>query len=176
MPGVTTPDTPTGLGSPDSPAGRFIDGAASTFGKAVGFTLGACTAIALVLLVGFAFATGAVHDVLDQNQYQDRLDAIDAVYRQGVEARETLARNGLSVTTEAACETAMRQVGAHKERDDVAGAREIGEYPNRRPDTEFANLRRLSFINGCMGRPNILPPIPLPDSTPASAIPSPSGK
>lgn len=175
MSGVTNPDitppadTPTDPAPPapppiealtSSPGERFLDVFARVAGWTFGIVLGSAAALALAIAIIGGLASGGLNDVLDQNQYQDRLDAIDAVYRQGVKARQTLARNGLTAATEAACKTAMRQVGAHKERSLVQDSREIGD--ERRPDVEFARLRELSFINGCMGRPNDLPAIPLP--------------
>lgn len=112
----------------------------------------ALTATALLLTTGCG-------DIRDQDEYQDRLDAIDAVYQQGVETRQRLNKSGTTLPDEATCSDAFHRIGADTERDGVRVARKNADG---KPDLAFGELRRLSFINGCLGRPNDLPATPLP--------------
>ncbi|MET8354303.1 MULTISPECIES: hypothetical protein [unclassified Micromonospora] len=121
-------------------------------------------AVCLVLLLGGAvLSSGGLDDILDQDQNQDRLDAIGAVYRQGEKARQALEDSGITLPTEPTCEDAFHRTGADTERSSVT--RRTGD---NKEDTAFAELRKLSFINGILGRPNNLPATPLP-STPAAS-------
>ncbi|MEV4819964.1 hypothetical protein [Micromonospora tulbaghiae] len=106
--------------------------------------------------------SGKLGDLSDQDQFQDRVDAINAVYRQGERAREALAKSGTALTSEAMCEDAFHRVGAD---DDAFESNR--RTADGKPDTAFGELRKLSFINGCLGRPNQLPATPLP--TPSSS-------
>ncbi|WP_428966317.1 hypothetical protein [Micromonospora fluostatini] len=120
----------------------------------------------LIALVAFGVVTFVttggptkINDVLDQDQYQDRLDAIGAVYRQGVKAREGMKASGIALPDEATCRDALQRTGADRERSMVESARQTADG---KPDVAFKELRALSFVNGCLGRPNALPASPLP--------------
>lgn len=131
-------------------------------GRAIASSLAVvAAAVTVALLVVTGISTGWFNDILDQDQYADRIDAVNAVYRQGAKARAEFARTGTTLPTEAECLDAYRITGASEERSSVA-------LDRKRSGTgdEFARVRELSFINGCLGRPNELPPIPLPTSEP----------
>lgn len=129
----------------------FLSAAGAVVGAAFGITAAALVALFVVSLV----VTGKIGDVVDEDQFQDRVDAINAVYRQGERAREALSKSGTSLTNEAMCADAFHRVGADEER--------LTRFTkDEQPDTAFAELRKLSFINGCLGRPNSLPATPLP--------------
>ncbi|MFG1918093.1 hypothetical protein [Micromonospora sp. NPDC048898] len=136
---------------PRSRSDAFLDG----IGKTVGFGFGIGTAAVVVLLAVALVGSGKLGDIFDEDQFQDRVDAINAVYRQGEHARESLNKSGTALTSEAICEDAFHRVGADDERVNRL-------TQDQKPDTAFAELRRLSFINGCLGRPNQLPATPLP--------------
>lgn len=129
----------------------FWDGVGKTLGIAFGLGIAALVALWVASLV----VTGRLGDMADEDQFQDRVDAINAVYRQGEHAREALNKSGTSLTNEAMCEDAFHRVGADEER--------VSRFTkDDKPDTAFAELRKLTFINGCLGRPNQLPATPLP--------------
>ena len=129
-----------------------------TFGVAFGLGLAGLA----VLLVVSAVGSGKLSDFSDQDQFQDRVDAINAVYRQGERARTELGKSGTALTSEAMCEDAFHRVGADRETFESDRRTADGK-----PDTAFAELRKLSFINGCLGRPNQLPATPLPTPSPS---------
>ncbi|MEU1762844.1 hypothetical protein [Micromonospora sp. NPDC005652] len=142
--------------APAEPAKRsgldaVLDGVGKTLGLGIGLGVAALVALLAVSLIG----SGALGDIFDEDQFQDRIDAINAVYRQGERARAELSKSGTTLTSETMCEDAFHRVGADEER--------VKRWTkDQKPDTAFAELRKLSFINGCLGRPNQLPATPLP--------------
>ncbi len=151
-----TEESPTPTERKNKPSEDFFWKAAGT---AAGITAGLVGAASVLVLIIGLVASGALGDIFDQDQFGDRIDAINAVYHQGVKARQELNRSGTTLTNEAMCDDAYHRTGADHERGDVAESRKTVDG---KPDLAFAELRRLSFINGCLGRPNNLPATPLP--------------
>lgn len=112
-------------------------------------------------------------DFADFDQPADRVEALEKAYKQGVESRKDVNKVGVLLEDEAQCSDAYYRLGY--DTDDVTRYKSGTELP-RKPDTDFAELRRLSFINGCLGRPNDLPAInlPSPGATPSPGAPSPA--
>ena len=143
----------------------FSKAAGSVLGTAFGITAGALAGVTVVVAAVAFVASGAATDIFNTDQYQDRIDAINAVYRQGAKTRAELNRSGTTLANEAMCADAYQRTGAYKEAWYVDR-----EHSGSGNDQAFAELRRLSFINGCLGRPNELPATPLPPTP----TPSPS--
>lgn len=165
--GTDTPPEPAEPPAPPPPRRTFVTAAGSAFGAVFGAAFGIGCALAVALMLAAAVVSnGGLSDIFDQDQYQDRLDAIGAVYRQGERARAAMERTGTTLPTEATCEDAYHRTGADQERSTVESSRRTSD---NKPDLGFAELRKLSFINGCLGRPNDLPATPLPP-TPSPTV------
>ena len=119
------------------------------------------TGTALLLLVALS-GCGASADILNgSDSFDDRLEALDAVYKQGQTARNSMTKLGL-VVDETSCDSSWVTSGAKDAEDDMG----------RREDKPFQELRHLSFINGCMDRPNKLPATNAPLLPGQSATPT----
>ncbi|GAA3750436.1 hypothetical protein [Micromonospora maritima] len=160
---MTEPAATVDESSPAAPAAPpphdrfdvFLDAIGRTFG--LGFGLGMAAVVVLVAVA--VISSGKLGDIFDEDQFHDRVDSINAVYRQGERVRAELSRSGTALTNETMCEDAFHRVGADDER--------VNRWTkDQKPDTAFAELRKLSFINGCLGRPNQLPATPLPTPSP----------
>ena len=112
-------------------------------------------------------------DFVDDDQPADRVEALEKAHRQGKESQKDVNKVGVLLEDEAQCSDAYYRLGY--DTDDVTRYKSGTDLP-RKPDTDFAELRRLSFINGCLGRPNDLPAInlPSPGTTPSPGAPSPA--
>lgn len=131
-------------------------------------TSGLCCATVVILSLS---GCGWVGDMHTGDSFDDRVEALDAVYEQGKSARKSMEKRGL-IVDETSCGSSWVTTGAQDAENDMARGGSAGK-----PDVAFQELRRLSFINGCMDRPNNLPAInapTLPDSTPATTSPAPS--
>lgn len=100
---------------------------------------------------------GRVGDIFDgTDSFDDRLEAIESVYEQGKDSRRLMDKTGI-VVDEGSCASAWVTSGAKDAEDDMG---------SRYSDVDFQERRKLSFINGCMDRPNKLPPVNAPSLTP----------
>jgi hypothetical protein len=98
------------------------------------------------------------------DSFEDRQEALDAVYEQGRSARRSMEKLGV-IVDETSCGSSWVTSGAKAAENDLARGGSRGK-----PDVAFQDLRRLSFINGCMNRPNDLPATnapTLPATTPS---------
>lgn len=115
---------------------------------------GAALVVAVVVLSGCE----TLADWMDNgDSFEDRTEAISAVYRQGKESRQLMEKTGV-VVDENSCGSAWVTSGAKDAENDMSYKRDNNE--------DFQELRRLSFINGCMDRPNKLPPVNAPSLKP----------
>ncbi|NES29287.1 hypothetical protein GCE86_17920 [Micromonospora terminaliae] len=105
-----------------------------------------------------------IGDIVDNgDSFEDRAEAIDAVYEQGKTSRKSMEKTGI-VVDEASCGSSWLTSGAKDAENDMNNPNN-----NRANDVDFQERRRLSFINGCMDRPNSLPPINAPSLQPATS-------
>jgi hypothetical protein len=113
-------------------------------------------------LLAALLALGGCGDWAGTDQFQDRLEAIDAVYKQGQDARKLFTDRGIEIS-EKHCADAFVSTGASEE----------NPRTGRKDDKAFQALRAQAFTNGCMDRPNdvtgVISGTPLPSS---SAAPS----
>lgn len=125
----------------------------------------------VVLLAGLALSgCGYIGDVVDNgDSFEDRAEALSAVYDQGKQARKSMTKVGV-VVDETSCGSAWVTSGAKDAENDMSDNYSSGN--NRAADVNFQELRRLSFINGCMDRPNQLPAVTAPALVTPSVTPS----
>ena len=105
----------------------------------------------------------------ESDSFEGRLQALDGAYTRGQQARESISKLGIQIDTETACNDAWVKTGVRDEETDTRYTE--NEDGKRVEDKAFQEMRRLSFINGCMNRPNNLSSTQ--PSAPASA-PTPS--
>ncbi|GIF17187.1 hypothetical protein [Actinoplanes teichomyceticus] len=123
----------------------------------------AAAAVTAICLTGCSM----IADVTDSgDSFEDRAEALDAVYEQGKQSRKKMEKLGV-IVDETSCGSSWVTSGAKDAENDMDTTRN-----NRANDVNFQELRRLSFINGCMDRPNSLPAVVAPSLRPsASASP-----
>lgn len=130
--------------------------------------------LTIALLAPSACAGGEWFNV-DDDSFEDRLTALNGAYKRGQKARQEIARVGIVLDNEVTCAEAWVTTGT---RDEESRTRYTKDENGRQVvDKQFQELRRVSFINGCMNRPNDLtsvsPSTPAA-SSPASPAPSPA--
>ncbi len=105
----------------------------------------------------------------ETNDFEGRLRALDGAYERGKQARARYDKVGIAVGTEAACNDAWVSTGTRDEEQEPRNIKDPNTGKSH-ADTNFQELRRQSFINGCMLRPNTLTS---PGASPAAtAVPS----
>lgn len=104
-----------------------------------------------------AMALSAACSPGESDDFQGRLRALDGAYSRGKEARAKYDKVGINIGTETACDDAWVSTGT---RDEEPYPRYITDPKTGKQavDSAFQELRRESFINGCMGRANNLNP------------------
>jgi hypothetical protein len=129
-----------------------------------GVRAAAVAAAACLSLTGCGIPS-KIGDVVDNgDSVEDRAEALDSVYAQGKEARKSMGKLGL-IVDETSCTSAFVTSGAKDAENDMNGSN--GNY--RATDVNFQELRKLSFVNGCMDRPNTLPAVTAPSLQPTSS-------
>src|SRR5690349_24722946 len=123
----------------------------------------AVAALAAAIILPLVTASGCT----ESNDFEGRLKALDGAYTRGQQARERLTKVGLPIDTETACNDAWTSTGT---RDEEELTRRTTDGKGKQvKDEAFQELRRPSFVNGCMGRPNQLTSAP-----PSAPSPKPS--
>lgn len=79
---------------------------------------------------------------------EERIAALDKVYKQGKDARSSMERRGVEVT-DASCAEMFVSTDTDAE----------GTYAEL-DDKQFQAARKVSYVNGCMNRPANAPPAP----------------
>lgn len=100
---------------------------------------------------------------LEENDFDGRLRALDGAYQRGKQAHDQYVKLGIKVDDETACNDAWSSSGAKDEESITRYTQD--EKGERVEDKGFQELRRLSFINGCLNRPNDL-------TTPSASAPA----
>ena len=114
---------------------------------------------------------GKVGDVVDNgDSVEDRAEALDSVYVQGKDARKSMEKLGV-IVDETSCTSSFVTSGAKDAENNMTDSNHRGNA--RSKDVNFQELRKLSFVNGCMDRPNALPAVTAPSLQPTGS-PSPS--
>lgn len=123
-----------------------------------------------IALVGILLVTlsslsgcGGLSDTFGDNgdTFEDRQEALNSVYQQGKSARSEMIKLGI-VVSQQSCDNSWVTSGARdaEKNSSVTGVR------TRSSDKNFQNLRHLSFINGCLDRPNRISPTSAPSLEP----------
>lgn len=122
------------------------------------------TGVVAVAVMAALASCSTIGDIVDNgDSFEDRAEAIDAVYEQGKSSRKLMEKTGI-VVDEASCDSSWVTSGAKDAENDMNKPSN-----NRANDADFQERRRLSFINGCMDRPNSLPPVNAPSLQPTTS-------
>ncbi|MCX5070803.1 hypothetical protein OOJ91_33705 [Micromonospora lupini] len=89
---------------------------------------------------------------------EQRLEALDKVYKQGKEARSSMERRGVEAT-DASC--ADMYVSTDTDRE--------GTYEELQ-DKQYQATRKQSYVNGCMNRPANATPSPTPSASSSASV------
>ena len=121
------------------------------------------TAVATTVLFAMT-GCGKIADWGDNgDSFEDRTEALGSVYEQGKEARKSMEKLGV-IVDEVSCSSSFITSGAKDAENDMDTP-----HNDRANDVNFQELRRLSFINGCMDRPNSLPAVVAPSLQPSGS-------
>lgn len=120
-------------------------------------------AVAVAFLAAVSLTgCGSISDALDHGDtFEDRQEALNSVYKQGKSARAEMAKLGI-VVNQKSCDSSWVTSGAR----DAEKNSMIAGVQDRALDKNFQNLRRLSFTNGCLDRPNRISPTSAPSLEP----------
>lgn len=104
----------------------------------------------------------SISDALDHGDtFEDRQQALNSVYEQGKSARTEMVKLGI-VVNQKSCDNSWVTSGAR----DAEKNSMIAGVQDRASNKNFQNLRHLSFINGCLDRPNRISPTSAPSLEP----------